>query len=121
MNPKYPVYIISKGRWESRLTSKALEKMNYTIGENNDKAINISTGLFAILDGVDVDSGTASEIGYGVGLGKPVLGYRGDFRLSSENEGSIVNMQVEYFIKKSGGKIITQIEELQKELKLLFG
>jgi len=27
MNPKYPVYIISKGRWESRLTSKALEAM----------------------------------------------------------------------------------------------
>jgi len=25
MNPNYPVYIISKGRWESRLTSKALE------------------------------------------------------------------------------------------------
>lgn len=28
VNPKYPVYIISKGRWESRLTSKALELMN---------------------------------------------------------------------------------------------
>ena len=27
MNPKYPVYIISKSRWESRLTSKALERM----------------------------------------------------------------------------------------------
>lgn len=27
MNPKYPVYIISKGRWSSRLTSKALEEM----------------------------------------------------------------------------------------------
>lgn len=26
-NPKYPVYIVSKGRWESRLTSKALEQM----------------------------------------------------------------------------------------------
>ena len=26
MNPRYPVYIISKGRWKSRLTSKALEK-----------------------------------------------------------------------------------------------
>lgn len=25
VNPKYPVYIISKGRWESRLTSKALD------------------------------------------------------------------------------------------------
>jgi hypothetical protein len=27
MNPKYPFYIISKGRWGSRFTSKALEKM----------------------------------------------------------------------------------------------
>lgn len=26
-DPRYPIYIISKGRWESRLTSKALEKM----------------------------------------------------------------------------------------------
>ena len=26
-NPKYPIYIVSKGRWESRLTIKALEKM----------------------------------------------------------------------------------------------
>tara|TARA_Y100000310_G_C20525996_1_gene736060 strand:- start:22 stop:864 length:843 start_codon:yes stop_codon:yes gene_type:complete len=28
MNPEYPVYIISKGRWQGRLTSKALERMN---------------------------------------------------------------------------------------------
>ena len=28
MTPKYPIYIISKGRWESRLTSKALEAAN---------------------------------------------------------------------------------------------
>lgn len=28
MNPKYPVYIISKGRYESRHTSKSLERMN---------------------------------------------------------------------------------------------
>ena len=27
MNPKYPLYIVSKGRADSRLTSKALEKM----------------------------------------------------------------------------------------------
>jgi hypothetical protein len=26
--PKYPIYIISKGRWDSRLTSKALEDIN---------------------------------------------------------------------------------------------
>jgi len=28
MNPKYPVYIVSKGRWDSRLTSKALDRIN---------------------------------------------------------------------------------------------
>ena len=28
MNPGYPIYIVSKGRWESRKTSKALERMN---------------------------------------------------------------------------------------------
>jgi len=28
MNPNYPLYIVSKGRWKSRLTSKALEEMN---------------------------------------------------------------------------------------------
>jgi len=26
-NPRYPIYIISKGRWDTRLTSKALERM----------------------------------------------------------------------------------------------
>lgn len=27
-SPRYPIYVISKGRWESRLTSKALEKID---------------------------------------------------------------------------------------------
>jgi hypothetical protein len=28
MNAQFPVYIVSKGRWESRLTSKALENIH---------------------------------------------------------------------------------------------
>jgi len=28
MNPRYPVYIISKGRADTRLTAKSLEYMN---------------------------------------------------------------------------------------------
>lgn len=28
MNPKYPIYVVSKGRWESRLTSKTLERLH---------------------------------------------------------------------------------------------
>jgi len=40
MNPKYPVYIVSKGRWETRLTSKALERINvpyYIIVEAHER------------------------------------------------------------------------------------
>ena len=28
MNPRYPIYIITKGRWESRLTSKELDRLS---------------------------------------------------------------------------------------------
>ena len=103
---------------EKRDRFRELDKI---IGKNNANAIRRSSGLFAVLDGADIDSGTASEIGFATALKKPILGYRGDFRLSSENEGSIVNLQVEYFITLHGGKIITQIADLRKELKSIFG
>ena len=98
----------------------AWRKINMEIAENNRKGIDESDGLVAVLDGTDVDSGTAAEIGYGFARGKPILGYRGDFRLSADNEGAIVNLQVEYFIRESGGTIITEVDKLQKELKRIF-
>ncbi|MBD3270143.1 hypothetical protein GF376_01310 [Candidatus Peregrinibacteria bacterium] len=73
----------------------------------------------AILEN-DVDSGTASEIGYATALGKSSLGYRGDFRLAADNEGSLVNLQVEYFIHKNGGRIITEIADLREALQKVF-
>jgi nucleoside 2-deoxyribosyltransferase len=42
--------------------------------------------VLACLDGPDADSGTCAEIGYARGLGKPVVGYRTDFR-GSEVDG----------------------------------
>jgi len=99
---------------------KAWKKLNRIIGTNNRQGIIDSSGLVAVLDGVDVDSGTASEIGFATALGRPTLGYRGDFRLAADNEGSTVNLQVEYFINMHGGKIITEIKDLKKELKALF-
>jgi hypothetical protein len=42
---------------------------------------------------------------------------RGDFRLSADNEGSIVNLQVEYFICQSGGEIISKLDEFETALK----
>ncbi|MCP4134872.1 MAG: nucleoside 2-deoxyribosyltransferase [bacterium] len=95
-------------------------KLNKIIGENNVKGINESDGLVAVLDGCDVDSGTASEIGYASAQGKPMIGYRGDFRLAGDNHGSIVNLQVEYFIYRNGGVIINQVDNLRDELGKLF-
>jgi nucleoside 2-deoxyribosyltransferase len=93
--------------------------LNPKIGATNAAAIGSCDLVFAVLDGTDVDSGTASEIGYAFALGKRILGYRGDFRLSADNEGSTVNLQVEYFIRESGGEILSQIAELPAALKRL--
>ncbi len=40
----------------------------------------------AVLDGSDVDSGTAWEMGYAYGKGKPVYGLRTDFRIFGPEE-----------------------------------
>jgi nucleoside 2-deoxyribosyltransferase len=87
-------------------------ELNATIGRTNTEAIDSCDIVFAVLDGADVDSGTAAEIGYAFARGKVILGYRGDFRLSADNEGSTVNLQVEYFIDRSGGFIISSIAAL---------
>src|SRR6185437_15709924 len=76
----------------------AYRKLNQQIAKTNADAIDRCDAMLAVLDGVDIDSGTAAEIGYAYARGKPIMGYRGDFRLSSDNEGAIVNLQVEYFI-----------------------
>ena len=47
------------------------------------------------------------------------LGYRGDFRLSADNEGSTVNLQVEFFIHESGGAIVSRYEDLEPCLRPL--
>jgi nucleoside 2-deoxyribosyltransferase len=98
---------------------EAWQKLNPEIANNNKKAIDDCDAIFAVLDGVDVDSGTAAEIGYGFALGKPILGYRGDFRLSADNEGSVVNLQVEFFIRQSGGDIITKTNQISEALDVI--
>lgn len=91
---------------------EAWRKLNVKIAARNAAALDECDAVVAILDGVDVDSGTAAEIGYAFAKGKPILGYRGDFRLSADNEGAMVNLQVEYFIRQSGGDIVTSLEKL---------
>jgi len=90
----------------------ALQEINTEIARSNADNIRRADALFGILDGVDVDSGTASEIGYAAALGKYICGLRTDFRLSADNYGSTVNLQVQYFIENSGGRIVHRAEDL---------
>lgn len=73
------------------------------------EGVNSSDIVVAVLDGVDVDSGTAWEIGYAYARGKPVIGLRTDFRTMSDG---IVNLMVEMSI----GALARDEDELLKIL-----
>jgi nucleoside 2-deoxyribosyltransferase len=92
-------------------------RINHGLGDKNAERIRSRDGKVAVLDGIDVDSGTAAEIGYGYGLGKRIYGLRTDFRLTGENEVSVVNVQVRYFIDHSGGTLVTSPTELRPLLE----
>lgn len=91
---------------------EAWKALDPRIARTNSNAIDRADAVLAVLDGTDVDSGTAAEIGYAFGRHKPILGYRGDFRISADNEGATVNLQVEYFIRQSGGDIVSKRSDI---------
>jgi nucleoside 2-deoxyribosyltransferase len=86
-----------------------------TIGRRNAEAIRSCRLLAADLDGQELDSGTAAEIGYGAALGLTCFGLRTDLRQSGE-PGVTVNLQVEAFITDSGGWIVATLPALVSAL-----
>jgi len=81
------------------------------IFSKNVAAIDTADILVAVLDGVDVDSGTAWEIGYAHALDKPVYGLRTDFRTLGI-EGT-VNLMIERSVV-----LCTGLGELLERLEL---
>ena len=94
-----------------------LKLFNNKIAKENERMINKADIMIAVLDGTDVDSGVAAEIGFAYAKGKKIIGYRGDFRVTGDNIGAIVNLQVEYFISQSGGTISTSLEDLKNTVE----
>lgn len=90
----------------------ALREVNMAVGAANARMIRECDSVAAVLDGVDVDSGTASEIGFAAALGKRIFGLRTDSRLTGDNEGAPVNLQVYYFIAITGGTVTGTIADL---------
>jgi len=102
--------------WRHSVSPKPTLPELMALGEKNADDIEKADGLVAALDGTDVDSGTAAEIGYAAGKKKWIIGYRGDFRQTGENQAVKVNLQVEYFIRKNGGTIVGTLDELTTEI-----
>jgi nucleoside 2-deoxyribosyltransferase len=97
----------------------AFHRINLGIGAKNERMIRSVDLLVAVLDGVDVDSGTAGEMGFAYGLGKPVLGLRTDFRVTGDNEAAGINLQLRYFIEQSGGSYHTTVDSLVATLRTI--
>jgi nucleoside 2-deoxyribosyltransferase len=82
------------------------------IGALNARGIDDCNALVAILDGTEPDSGTVAELGYAAGLGKACYGLRTDLRDVGDLPGLPINLQVQYFIEKSGGCLVRSIKGL---------
>ena len=98
-----------------------LKEINFKIGQRNMESIQNCDYIFAILDGSDVDSGVAAEIGYGFGLHKTIYGFRSDLRQTGDNLGAEINLQLQFFIESSGGTLFRSINGLKLWLKTLDG
>jgi nucleoside 2-deoxyribosyltransferase len=96
---------------------KMTHKQAMDVGESNMRSIERCDVVFAVLDGSDVDSGVAAEIGYAAAKGKTVIGVRTDHRLASEVPVCTVNLQVEWFIAQSGGRICDSVDEAVAQLR----
>ena len=67
--------------------------------------------VVANLDGIDVDSGTAFEIGYATAKGKMVFGLKTDQRLFSHDESVNLMIGVPTIIRKDIDSLIAAIKE----------
>ena len=97
---------------------RALSEMSRLIGARNRRLLDEAAVVFAVLDGSDVDSGVAAEIGWAAARGTPVVGWRSDFRLA-EHEASRINIQVEDFVVASGGRLVADLDEALAALDAL--
>ncbi len=87
--------------------------------------------VVAVLDGADVDSGTAFEVGYAYARGIPIIGIRTDYRKSQDRGLNLViaqsctellramsfNEDLGQLVKDLTGKIIAALRRINKDKK----
>ena len=106
---------------EIREADQLPEEVNRKLGRGNQALIDQASGVLALLDGSDVDSGTAAEIGYAAAKGTPVVGLRTDIRPSGDNEATTVNLQIQWFIELSRGDLVLTVADALTKLTEVTG
>jgi nucleoside 2-deoxyribosyltransferase len=96
-----------------------LPEVNRKLGRANQDLIDQAGALLALLDGSDVDSGTAAEVGYAAARATPIVGLRTDVRPSGDNEATDINLQVQWFIEFSQGQLVFSLGDAVNKLKEL--
>jgi nucleoside 2-deoxyribosyltransferase len=84
------------------------------IFDSDKNALTQADLVVANLDGMDVDSGTAWELGFAEGLGKHCVGVYSDWRLHFKYQ--TVNLMIQCSIDK----VVPSLDELEKYLKQML-
>lgn len=130
---KYEVYVPQENDEINDKSNFATSRM---IATADLKELDKSDIVIAVIDGVEIDSGTAAEIGYAFAKGKTIIGVCTDIRLNQEEkipEEKIKALEIDGaesqflyrnlfvigLIKQSGGFIVTDINNLEKSLYIL--
>jgi nucleoside 2-deoxyribosyltransferase len=103
----FQVWLAQEASFIHEGTSKEKKK----IYEEDISALKACDVVVAVLDGVDVDSGVAFEMGYAVAIGKPVIGLKTNHRAFSKVED--INLMLEVPLIKLCSSIDDVITELE--------
>jgi len=82
------------------------------IGVHNESMLRRADVVLGVLDGTDVDSGVACEMGLARGLGKRCYGLRCDWRDAGDLPHLPVNLQIVSLVHESGGRIFRSIKNI---------
>jgi nucleoside 2-deoxyribosyltransferase len=73
--------------------------------------------VIAVLDGPDVDSGTALEIGVAGALGKCIIGIKTDFRVMAYlNRAKPLESEMNLMVRYAIDRLCRNLKELEEEL-----
>lgn len=115
---------LNKHRFETFLPQREVGKLWKRIRKRGRKACRViyeedlrglegADVVVAILDGPDVDSGTAFEVGYACARGKPVIGLKTDMRVFARGE------EVNNMLAQGVRKIVENFDDLLPALKAI--